>query len=135
MSNYVASESKNDYETNYTSGKRDGKDEGGEDGDEIIEGTAAENPTTLTTVSTVPSTNDQFMHKPEFRRHFVEFVHVQTLMALRFTTKAWKAVAEEVIDEGVASGAMMVHDGKDISIDAAWAQHGRRKLISAGGLP
>ncbi|GMI06476.1 hypothetical protein TrLO_g11806 [Triparma laevis f. longispina] len=56
---------------------------------------AAENPTTLTTVSTVPSTNYQFMHKPEFRSHFVEFVHVQVLMALRFTTKAWKAVAEE----------------------------------------
>ena len=29
--------------------------------------------------------------------------------------KEWKVVAKEVIDEGVASGAMMVHGGNNIS--------------------
>ena len=44
---------------------------------------------------------DDFMRTPEFKRHFVEFVPDDTLMALRSTTKAWKAVVEEVIDERV----------------------------------
>ena len=52
--------------------------------------------TTSTTVSTVPATTNQFMHTPKFRRHFADFVHVQTLMALRSTTKVWKVVAEEI---------------------------------------
>ena len=59
------------------------------------------------------------MHTPDFRRHFVEFVHVQTLMALRMATKGWNAAADALIDEGVGSGAMIVHDGKDISYEVA----------------
>ena len=58
---------------------------------------------TLTTVPTVPATTDQFMHTPEFRRYFVEFVHVQTLMALRVATKGWNVAADTLIDEGVRS--------------------------------
>ena len=71
------------------------------------------------------------MHTPEFRRHFVEFVHVQTLMAFRSTTKAWKAVAEEVIDDRVSSGQLMVHDGKDISNGQAVISTGETPSIVA----
>ncbi|GMI12248.1 hypothetical protein TrLO_g625 [Triparma laevis f. longispina] len=76
------------------------------------------NPTTLTTVSTVPASNGQFMHTPEFRRHFVGFVS-DILMKLRVTTKAWKAVADAFIDEGVVSGKIIVHDGNDIHFKVA----------------
>ncbi|GMH93051.1 hypothetical protein TL16_g12522 [Triparma laevis f. inornata] len=58
---------------------------------------------------------DDFMRTPKFKRHFVEFVPDDTLMTLRSTTKAWKAVVEEVIDERIESGVMLVHGGKDIS--------------------
>ncbi|GMH61254.1 hypothetical protein TrLO_g240 [Triparma laevis f. longispina] len=43
---------------------------------------------------------------PEFKRFFVEFVLVDALMALRCVTKTWKGVVEDVIGEGVGSGAM-----------------------------
>ena len=48
----------------------------------------------MTTVSAAPAVTDQFMHTPEFRRHFVEFVHVQTLMALRVAMKGWNAAVD-----------------------------------------
>ena len=87
MSKSVASETKDNYETPKTSRKRGGEDEEDEDEEGSNEGTAVDNSTTMTTVSTAPATTDQFMHTPEFKRHVVEFVHVQTLMALRVATK------------------------------------------------
>ena len=48
----------------------------------------------------------------DFGRLLVQFVPRNTLMTLRSAMNAWKAVAEEVIDEGVASGEILVHDGK-----------------------
>ncbi|GMI17041.1 hypothetical protein TrLO_g15320 [Triparma laevis f. longispina] len=55
------------------------------------------------------------MYTPEFKTHFVKFVHVQTLMALRVATKGWNAAADALIDKGVKSGAIIVHSGNDIS--------------------
>ncbi|GMH89507.1 hypothetical protein TL16_g11479 [Triparma laevis f. inornata] len=97
-------------------GKGDREDEGKEDGEGSIETLSAANSTTLTAVSTVPATTDQFMFTPEFRRHFIEFVPGDTLMTLRLETKGWKATADAFIDEGVRSGTMIVHDGKDITL-------------------
>ncbi|GMH77182.1 hypothetical protein TL16_g07322 [Triparma laevis f. inornata] len=138
MSKSVSSESKDDHETPKTSRKR-GADEGNEDDDEINATSAVGNSTISTTVSDAPAidqvsdapvTSDQFMHTPEFRRHFVEFVHVQTLMVLRVATKGWKVVADALIDEGVKSGELIVHDGKDISGAGAYARRERRKLVT-----
>ncbi|GMH95423.1 hypothetical protein TL16_g13153, partial [Triparma laevis f. inornata] len=70
---------------------------------------ASENSMTLTIVPTAPAVVDEFMHTPEFRRHFVDFVHVQTLMALRMATKGFNVAADALIDEGVRSGKLMVH--------------------------
>ncbi|GMI16749.1 hypothetical protein TrLO_g3672 [Triparma laevis f. longispina] len=70
------------------------------------------------------------MHTPEFRRHFVEFVPVDALMALRVVTKGWNAAVDALIDEGVESGEMLVHDGKDISFGEANSRKERRKLIT-----
>ncbi|GMH90200.1 hypothetical protein TL16_g11694 [Triparma laevis f. inornata] len=73
---------------------------------------------------------DQFMFTPEFRRHFVEFVPGDTLMKLRLATKGWKPTAEAFIDEGVRSGAMIVHGGKDISWGGDDPRWDMRKLAT-----
>ena len=96
----------------------------------IIDLPPAESLTILTTVSTAPATSDQSMHTPEFRIHFVEFVHVQTLMAFRVATKGWNAAADAQIDEGVRSGDLMVHGGKDISWRWQYPREERRKLVT-----
>ena len=106
------------------------EDEADEDEEGSIETAVTANSTTSTTVSTAPAATDQFMHTPAFRGHFVGFVHVQTLMALRVATKGWNAAADALIDEGVASGAMIVHGGKGISHAKAWAQEKRCKLVT-----
>ena len=62
--------------------------------------------------SAAPVVIDEFMHTPEFRKHFVEFVPVDAMLVLGLATKVWKLLAEEVIDEGVKSGELMVHGGE-----------------------
>ncbi|GMH49396.1 hypothetical protein TL16_g00504 [Triparma laevis f. inornata] len=116
--------------TQEISRKRGREDEEKEDGEEQNEGSAADNSTISTTVSTDPAATDQFMHTPEFRRHFVDFVHLQTLVALRVATKGWNAAADALIDEGLASGQLMVHCGEDSSGRLNMAQMERRKLVT-----
>ena len=58
---------------------------------------------------------NNFLSTNDFRRLLVPFIPDDTLMALRCATKAWQVIVEEVIDEGVASDEIIVHDGKDIS--------------------
>ncbi|GMI14964.1 hypothetical protein TrLO_g10420 [Triparma laevis f. longispina] len=70
------------------------------------------------------------MHTPEFRRLFVEFVHVETLMVLRVATKGWNTVADAKIDKGVRNGELMAHGGKDISYREGQARKERRKLVT-----
>ncbi|GMI08516.1 hypothetical protein TrLO_g15967 [Triparma laevis f. longispina] len=104
MSKSVASETHESHESYKMGGKRGAGDKGDEDEEDIFEGF--------------------------FRIKFVEFVPVDALMALKSATKAWKAVVEEVIDEGVASHTMMVHDGKDISYKAAETRVEGRELVT-----
>ncbi|GMH47265.1 hypothetical protein TrLO_g8671 [Triparma laevis f. longispina] len=92
-----------------------GEDEEKEDGEEQNEVSAADDSTTTTTDSAAPAATDQFVHTPEFRRHFVEFVPVDALMVLRLAMKGWNAAVDALIDEVVRSGELMVHDGKDIN--------------------
>ena len=91
---------------------------------------ASENSTTLAIVPTAPAVVDEFMYTPEFRRHFVDFVHVQTLMALRVATKGFNVAADVLIDEGVRSGKLMVHGGNDLSHDGINARKERHKLVT-----
>ncbi|GMI01302.1 hypothetical protein TrLO_g1116 [Triparma laevis f. longispina] len=70
------------------------------------------------------------MHTPEFKRHFVDFVPVDALMALKLATKGRKATADALIDEGVRSGELMVHDGKDVNADVDVALEERRALAT-----
>ncbi|GMH53034.1 hypothetical protein TrLO_g6615 [Triparma laevis f. longispina] len=75
-------------------------------------------------------TTDQFMHTPEFNIHFVGLVHVETLMALRVATKGWNAAADALIDEGVRSGELMVHDRYDIIDDDAFERVKSRNRVT-----
>ena len=92
-------------------------DEEDEDTDEMVEHSEADNSTTSTTVSIAPAAVDEFIFTIDFRRLLVGFAPVDALMAFRVATKVWKAVVEEVINDGVACGDMLVHDGKDISYE------------------
>ena len=56
---------------------------------------------------------NNFLNTNDFRRLIVPFIPDDALMAMRVVSKPWLAVAEEVIDEGVESGAMIVHSGED----------------------
>ncbi|GMH90532.1 hypothetical protein TL16_g11795 [Triparma laevis f. inornata] len=128
MSKSVASESKNGHENREMSRKKGAGNEEKDNEEGSLNLPPAESLTISTTVSTVPATTDQFMHTPEFRRHFVEFVPGDTLMTLRLATKGWKAAADAFIDEGMRSGAIIVHDGKDIR-GSVLARKARRKLV------
>ncbi|GMH51876.1 hypothetical protein TL16_g01110 [Triparma laevis f. inornata] len=112
------------------SGKRGAGDEEKEDGEEIIEIPSAESLTISTTDSTIPVPVDDFMNAIEFIRLFAPLVHEQTLMALRVLNKEWNGMADVLIDKGVRSGAMMVHDGKDISWGYYDPRKRRRKLVT-----
>ncbi|GMH69212.1 hypothetical protein TrLO_g15722 [Triparma laevis f. longispina] len=129
MSKSVASESTDDNESHKTGRKRGSGDEEKENGEGTVEGPAAKNSTTLTTVSTVPATTDQFMFTNNFKRLLVGFIMGDTLMTLRLATKAWKRVVDAFIDEGVESGAMMVHGGNDVIDTIARARAERRKFV------
>ncbi|GMI14407.1 hypothetical protein TrLO_g2422 [Triparma laevis f. longispina] len=69
------------------------------------------------------------MYTHEFRRHFVKCVPGDTLMMLMLATKGWKAAVDAFIDEGVKSGAMIVHDGRDFSFITD-AREERIKLVT-----
>ncbi|GMI04780.1 hypothetical protein TrLO_g13959 [Triparma laevis f. longispina] len=70
------------------------------------------------------------MHTPEFRRHFVEFVPVDALRALKLATKGWNPAADALIDEVVRSGELMVHGGEGIIYAVAEARIERRARTS-----
>ncbi|GMI00349.1 hypothetical protein TrLO_g11371 [Triparma laevis f. longispina] len=56
------------------------------------------------------------------------FLHFSWLVSSPLCAPPWKATAEEVIDEGVRSGELIFHDGKDICVAVAGAREERRKL-------
>ncbi|GMI15276.1 hypothetical protein TrLO_g7841 [Triparma laevis f. longispina] len=69
------------------------------------------------TVSTAPAATDQFMHTPEFRRHFVDFVPLGTLLTMKAISKEFKEMTREYIARRVESGEMVLHRGVDIIFD------------------
>ncbi|GMH57914.1 hypothetical protein TrLO_g13696 [Triparma laevis f. longispina] len=89
MSKSATAESNEDHESLKTGEKHGGEDEEKENGEGAINASSAVTSSTLMTVSTVTATTNQFMHSPEFRRHFVDYIRDDTFMALRFATKLW----------------------------------------------
>ncbi|GMI01325.1 hypothetical protein TrVE_jg13022 [Triparma verrucosa] len=64
---------------------------------------------------------DDFMHTDDFRRLFVGFVIVDTLVAMRWLDKKWHKVVEKKLTEleDEPFGEIIVHGGNDISDDEA----------------
>ncbi|GMH92720.1 hypothetical protein TrVE_jg12058, partial [Triparma verrucosa] len=74
------------------------------------------------------------MHKDDFRRLFVGFVMVDTLVAIRWLDKKWQKVDEKKLIEleDEPFGGLVVHGGNDISLDEAdsAARKDRMKLVT-----
>ena len=104
-----------------------------EDEEGILEVSATENSTTLMPVSTIPATTGQFKHTLEFRRHFIEFFHLEMLTALRLTTKPWlreiKNFLRRIVRNGDQRGEILVLDGKYIGYrDLEARKEGRKRV-------
>ncbi|GMH78203.1 hypothetical protein TrST_g887 [Triparma strigata] len=86
--------------------------EGGDDEEEVCEGSESDSAADGTPVIG----GDDFMHTDDFRRLFVGFVMVDTLVAMRWLDRKWHKVVEkkltEVEDE--PCGEIFVHGGNDI---------------------
>ena len=123
MSQSAATVSNEGQEIGETSRKRGGEDEEKQNGEGIL----TENLTTLMTASPAPAAANQFMHTPEFRTHFVEYVPGDTLMALKLATKGWSQELEKhlksVVENGSLRGELLVLGGSDISEDDAKARY------------
>ncbi|GMH88592.1 hypothetical protein TL16_g11197 [Triparma laevis f. inornata] len=117
MSKSLASESNEGYESREISGKRGAEDEQNEEGEGFVEVPPAESLSISTTASTVPATTDQFMYTPEFRRHFVEFVPLDTLLTMKVISKEFEETTREYIAWRVKNGEMILHRGVNIAFD------------------
>ena len=73
---------------------------------------------------------NNFLNTDDYRRLLVPFFPNDTLMTIRLVSKPWSRVADGFISDGVESGAMIVHDGNDISFDEAFARKERRCLVT-----
>ena len=68
--------------------------ESGDDEEEVFEGSEFDSAADET-----PATGgDDFMHTDDFRRLFVEFVMVDTLVAMRWLDRKWHKVVEKKAD-------------------------------------
>ena len=70
------------------------------------------------------------MHTDDFRRLFIEFVMVDTLVAMRWLDRKWHKVVEKKLTElegDEPHGEIIVHGGNDVSNDEAEAYAYARK--------
>ncbi|GMH51017.1 hypothetical protein TrLO_g12743 [Triparma laevis f. longispina] len=66
-----------------------------------------------------------FLETPEFKRHFIEYVHPVILLVLRRVCKPWQRVTESHIKKLREQGVLELHQGEDTSQDVA--KSGARK--------
>ncbi|GMH61347.1 hypothetical protein TrST_g6691 [Triparma strigata] len=71
--------------------------------------------------SATAARGDDFMHTDDFRRLFVGFVMVDTLVAMRWLDKKWHKVVEKKLTEfeDEPSAEIIVHGGNDLIYDEA----------------
>ncbi|GMH87536.1 hypothetical protein TrVE_jg9510 [Triparma verrucosa] len=90
--------------------------EGGDDDSEVFEGSESDS-----AVDETPAIGgDDFMHTDDFRRLFVGFAMLDTLVAIRWLDKKWHKVVEKKLTkmEDEPHGEMIVHGGNDVSYEA-----------------
>ncbi|GMH99556.1 hypothetical protein TrST_g3289 [Triparma strigata] len=73
---------------------------------------------------------DDFMHTDDFRRLFVGFVMVDTLVAMRWLDRKWhKVVEKKLIEfEDEPFGEIIVHGGNDISISKVYSDARKERM-------
>ncbi|GMH92538.1 hypothetical protein TrST_g7251 [Triparma strigata] len=94
--------------------------EDGDDEEEVIEGSEFDSASD----GTPAVGGDDFMHTNDFRRLFVDFVMVDTLVAMRWLDTKWHAVVEKKLTElkeDEPYGEIIVHGGNDINEDEAYS--------------
>ncbi|GMH95977.1 hypothetical protein TrVE_jg10993 [Triparma verrucosa] len=92
--------------------------EGGNYEEEVIEGSELDSAAGETPLIG----GDDFMHTDDFRRLFVGFVMLDTLVAMRWLDSKWHKVVEKKLTEVKQDepfGEVIVHGGNDISEDEA----------------
>ncbi|GMH73863.1 hypothetical protein TL16_g06307 [Triparma laevis f. inornata] len=89
----------------------------GDDEEEVFEGSELDSAD-----ETLAIGGDDFMHTDDFRRLFVGYVMVDTLVAMRWLDRKWHAVVEKKLTEleDEPNGEIIVHGGNEISYDEAW---------------
>ncbi|GMH83860.1 hypothetical protein TrST_g9398 [Triparma strigata] len=94
--------------------------EGDDDEEEVFEGSEFD----AAAVETPAIGGDDFMHTDDFRRLFVGFVIVDTLVAMRWLDRKWHKVVEKKLtelEEDEPYYEIIVHGGNDISEDISLA--------------
>ncbi|GMH97844.1 hypothetical protein TrVE_jg3175 [Triparma verrucosa] len=99
----------------------------GDDEEELFEGSELDS---AAADETPASGGDDFMHTDDFRRLFVEFVMVDTLVAMRWLDKKWHAVVEKKLIEfeDEPFGEIIVHGGNDISYEEATSDARKERM-------
>ncbi|GMI16035.1 hypothetical protein TrVE_jg980 [Triparma verrucosa] len=71
------------------------------------------------------------MHIDDFRRLFVGFVMVDTLVAMRWLDRKWHKVVEKKLIglENEPCGEIIVHGGNDVSYQVAWYDYERKERM------
>ncbi|GMH87304.1 hypothetical protein TrVE_jg2230 [Triparma verrucosa] len=89
--------------------------EGGGDEEEVFEGSELDSPADETHPLAIGG--DDFMHTDDFRRLFVGFVMLDTLVAMRWLDRKWHKVVEKKLTEfeDEPFGEIIVHGGNDVS--------------------
>ncbi|GMI15666.1 hypothetical protein TrVE_jg1544 [Triparma verrucosa] len=105
--------------------------EGGDDDTEVFEGSESES----AAEETPAVGGDDFMYTDDFRRLFVGFVMVDTLVAMRWLDRKWHTVVEKKLTEfeNKPFGEIIVHGGNDLSdsdADSAARMNMRMKLVT-----
>ncbi|GMH67058.1 hypothetical protein TrST_g525 [Triparma strigata] len=91
--------------------------EAGDDEEEVFEGSESDSAPD----DTPAGGGDDFMHTDDFRRLFVDFVMVDTLVAMRWLDRKWHKVVEKMLTEfeDEPFGEIIVHGGNDLSANEA----------------
>ncbi|GMI10196.1 hypothetical protein TrVE_jg7102 [Triparma verrucosa] len=97
--------------------------EAGDDDTEVFEGSEVNDH------ETQARGGDDFMHTDDFRRLFVEFVMVDTLVTMRWLDRKWHKVVEKKLTEvgDGPYGGLIVHGGTDVSPDEAHSDARKEK--------
>ena len=98
--------------------------ESGDDEEEVFDGSELDS----AAVDNPAVGGDDFMHTDDFRRLFVGFIMVDTLVAMRWLDKKWHKVVEKKLTElgDEPFGGLIVHGGNDVSYEVLILMRGRK---------